>query len=362
VAAGDKAPLLARSVNVPDTEGLLLVKAEIELTRSVVVTGRVIDKQTGRGIASGIRFVPLPENTFFGKPGYDSYKHERLMSSTDRDGRFRLPVIPGPGVLMVQAQSGESLGGQYLNPYLLATFDEEGRKHVKLTKEGNSSVFTAADNSIEFLGNEHAVKWIDLAPDAGSVTVDFFLHRGKTAKLTIQDPDGRPLTGAIVAGVTAAWPITFALKTAECPVYALDPAKPRTLAVYHPGRNLGGRVVVRGDEAGPVVAKLQPAGTVTGRILDPDGQPLAGGTVVISYPSNSASELDRHLQQQRPPVQTDKDGRFKLEGVVPGLKFAVNNVRKGDTMLVPEPRTGLKEVASGATLELGDVRTKPWVQ
>src|ERR671936_872396 len=99
--------------------------------------------------------------------------------------------------------------------------------------------------------------------------------------------------------------------------------------MYHPGRNLGARVVVRGDETAPVVAKLQPAGMVTGRILDADGLPVARADVIISFPSDAASELDRYLQQQRPPVRTDDDGRFKFEGVVPGVKFAVNNVRKG---------------------------------
>jgi RNA polymerase sigma factor (sigma-70 family) len=360
VGPGKNSPLLARSVVVADTEGLQPVSADVTLVRGVVVTGRVIDEQTGRGVLSSVRFAPLPENKSFDKPGYDSYKHERLGTGTDPDGRFSLPVIPGPGVFIVQANSGEALDGQYLSPYLNATFDEEGRKHVKVRSDGYNQYFTGVGNSFESLDNEHAVKYLDLAEDAGTVTVDFHLRRGKTAKLTIQDPDGRPLAGAVVSGVTAHFPTTYLLKSANCPVYALNPEKPRTLAIYHPGRNLGGQVVVRGDETEPIVAKLGPAGTVTGRILDVDGQPVADGTVIISFPTHTASALDRYLQQQRPPIRTDPDGRFKVEGVVPGLKFAVNNVRKGNAVLVPKPRTGLKEVGSGATLELGEVRVEPF--
>jgi RNA polymerase sigma factor (sigma-70 family) len=350
-------PLLGRTLNVPDTEGLQPVSVDIALlARGVVVTGRVIDKSTGKGVLSSVRFAPLPENTIINKPGYDSYKHNRAGTATNKDGKFNLKIIPGPGVLIVQANSGESLNGQYLNPYMLATFDVEDRKHVKVVEDGRNGYFAGAGNSYESLGAEHAVKYLDLAEDAGPLTMDLYLHRAKTAKLAIRDVQGQPLSGAIVGGVTAAWPITFAVKSSECPVYALDPAKPRTLAIYHPGRNLGAAVVVRGDEVGPVIANLQPAGTVTGRALDADGQPICGGDVIVSFPSPAGSELDRYRQQQRPPICTDKDGRFKLDGVVPGLKFGLNNVRKGNTIYLPNPFPKPRELAAGESLDLGDIR------
>jgi len=349
--------LLSRSIEVPDSEGLQPVSAEITVTRGVVVTGRVIDEATGKGVLGSIRFAPLPENTFFGKPGYDSYKHERLGTATDQDGQFRLPIIPGAGVLMLQANRGETLEGQYVNPFMLATFSTEDRQHVKVVDDRRNPYFASAGGGVEILTNEQAVKYLNLAEDAGSVTLDLHLHRGKTAKLAIRDPEGQPLAGAIVSGVTAAWPITFAVKSAECAVYALDPAKPRTLAIYHPGRNFGAAVAVRGDEAQPVLANLQPAGTVTGRILDADGQPLAGADVLVSFPAYAGSELERYRQQQRSPVRTDKDGRFKLEGVVPGLKFAFNGVRKGAMLFIPAARPQLKEVTTGEMLDLGDIRT-----
>jgi RNA polymerase sigma factor (sigma-70 family) len=359
VMAGVNSKLLPRTLNVADTEGLLPIKAEIELARAgLFVTGRVIDKETGKGVQAGVRFVPLPENTHFGKPGFDAYKHDHTMMATDKDGRFKLAIIPGPGVLMAQAFGGEKLDGQEVNPYMQATFDEEDRKHVKVAGGSSDSYFTAAGNMIEVLNIQHAVKRIDLAENPGTATQDLHVHRGKTATLRVQDPDGKPLTGAVVGGVTATYPMVFTLKKAECTIYALDPAKPRALAIYHPGRNLGARVVVRGDETAQVVVELQPAGTATGRILDADGQPVAGADVMTGFPSNAASELDRFLQQQRQPARTDKDGRFTLVGVVPGVKFDINHVRKGNAMLIPKPRMSQKEVASGATLDLGDVRTE----
>jgi RNA polymerase sigma factor (sigma-70 family) len=145
-------PFLGRSIMVPDTDGLQPVTTEVTLVaRAVIVTGRVIDQATGNGVLSSLRFAPLPDNTMFKKPGYDSYKHNRAGTATDKDGKFNLKIIPGPGVLIVQANSGESLDGQYLNPYMLATFDAEDRKHVKVIEDGRNGYFAGADNSYESL-------------------------------------------------------------------------------------------------------------------------------------------------------------------------------------------------------------------
>jgi hypothetical protein len=226
--------------------------------------------------------------------------------------------------------------------------------------DANDRYFTAAGGSIEFLSNEQAVKRLDLAEGSGPVTLDLTVRRGRTAAVEVQDADGRPLSGAVVSGMTAAWPIAFRLSQAKCTLYALAPGKSRVVIFYHPGRKLGAWLEVSGDAAGPLTAKLVPTGAVTGRVLDADGQPIAGAEVNLSFASERpASELHRFLRQQQAPPRTDADGRFKLDGVVPGLKFALNNARKGDTYHVPKPRTGLKEVESGATLDLGDVRTEP---
>ena len=86
-------------------------------------------------------------------------------------------------------------------------------------------------------------------------------------------------------------------------------------------------------------------------------RPIAGADVGLSSANDIVSELYRRLEQQREPVRTDKDGHFRLEGVVPDLKFGLN-LRKGNAYLVGEPRIGQRQVASGQTLDLGDLRTK----
>jgi RNA polymerase sigma factor (sigma-70 family) len=351
---------LRAGARVEDREGLQPIQVDFTVARGVLVSGRILDRATGKGVAGGIRFVPLPANTFAGKPGYDSYKYERfLIHDVGADGRFRLAVMPGPGVLMVQAHGNEKAnGGQSLNPYKQAEFDAKDRESVKITENDDGAHFTAIDNSIEFLNIESAVKVLDLAADAGTATCDLFVERGATQTVKIEDADGKPLTGTLVAGVTASWPITFTIPDATCTVFALDPKKPRRVFFLHVERKLAGSLTLRGDEKEPPVVRLVPTGSVTGRILEHDGRPLAGVYVDLSLPDRAARELYRQWNQRRSPIRTDKDGHFRIEGMVPDMKFGLS-LRHDRSFLVGEPRIGLRQVKPGETLDLGEVRVKP---
>jgi RNA polymerase sigma factor (sigma-70 family) len=353
--------LLQRLVRVPDKAGVGPIHFDIELARGVVVNGRVLDRATGKGVKAGIRFVPLPDNSYFGKPGYDSYRYERLMNPTGEDGRFHLAILPGSGVLMAQVYGGvERIDGLELNPYKLAAFDEAGRKRVQVVddSDGDGGRFTAAGGALEFLGIENAVKVIDSTPNTGTVTCDLVLERGQTQSVNLCDANGKPLTGVVVSGLTASWPKTFSVRSASCKVLALDPDRPRQLVFLHVSRNLAGTLTVRGDEKEPLTARLVPTGTVIGRVLDQDGQPLSGAEVDLSFPGGIAGELYRHVNAGRAHLRTGADGRFRLDGVVPDLKFALS-IQKGRIFLRGEPRIGMKQVGPGQTLDVGEVRTKP---
>jgi hypothetical protein len=350
---------LATGARRDDEEGLRPFRIDFTVARGIVVSGRVIDRATGKGVRGGIRFVPLPSNKYAGKPGYDYYNYSRTMGDdTDADGRFKLAVPPGPGVLMAQAYGGEKAnGGQELCPYKQAEFDAKDRERVKLTENGEHRFFTTFYNSLEFLDSENAVKYLDLAPDAGTATCDLFVERGMTQTVRIEDLEGKPLMGTMVAGVTAMWPIVYPIKDSTCTIFALDPQKPRRLFFFHAERKLGGSLTVRGDEKEQPTVRLAPLGTVTGRLLDRDGQPIAGAFVDLNLPDGTARELYRQLAQYHPPIRTDKDGRFRLEGIVPDMQFTLN-IYRGRTYFGGEPPIGMRQVKPGQTLNLGDVKVK----
>jgi len=348
---------LRRSASAEATTGSAPVRIDVELAKGVVVRGRVIDRETGKGLHSGIRLAPLTENKHFGKPGFDGYRTDRTMEDTNPEGRFRVVTIPGKSLLMVQVYAREKVDGEQLSPYLLARPDPDYKDLFK--KDGDSWVFTSADGG-EFLSVENMVKVVHLKEDGAEVKLDLFVERGKTAQVLVQDPDGKPLAGVVASGMTAQWPTTFPLKASDRPVtvYALDPAHPRRLIFLHREKKLGGTVMVRGDEKEPVAIKLAPLGSVTGRFLEGEGEPLVGAAIGLNCPDRTAFELYRYIGTTAPSVKTDKEGRFTIPGVVPGMKFYLN-IRKDKTFYSGEPKIGLRQVEPAQTFDLGDWRLKP---
>jgi hypothetical protein len=355
-----KDPWLRWSTRLHDAEGLQLIKQDIELVRGIIVTGRILDRVTGKGVRGGLRYAPLPDNKYFGtKPGYDSYRSERLTTMSDADGRFRLAAIPGSGVLLVQAEGADArIDGVPVNPYRQAMVDSADRQRLAVSAKGGNRYFATAGNSYEFLDIMNACKVIDLAEGTDSYTCEVYLERGRTQTLSIQDPEGKPLDGAVVAGVTATWPIAVSLKGSSCTVYALESETPRELFVLHSDRKLAGSLKVRGDEDEPPAVKLRPTGSVTGRFLDLDARPITGARVDLNFPDSTVQELYRQMNQRQEPVLTDKDGRFRIDGVISDVKFGLAAFQ-GNTLLVGEPRVGQRQVESGKTLDLDDVRTRP---
>jgi RNA polymerase sigma factor (sigma-70 family) len=351
---GATSPWLRAGARVEDTDGLQPLQVDFALARGVLLTGRVLDKATGKGVRSGVRFAPLPDNKYFKQPGYDSYHYERLTTPTDAEGRFRLAVIPGTGVLLAQVYGS---GGRYRQ----ATIDLADRPRVPMRGDGGNRYFTAADNLLESLTIQHACKVLDLAADAGTVPCDLFVDRGLSLTVHLQGPDGQPLPEAVVDGLTSSWPGTFLPKQAACTVHTLDPEIPQPIVFYHPERQLAGTLTVRGDEKEPPAVRLARTGTVIGRVLDAGGEAVAGAEVGLWFSERSFRELFERLNQKREPVRTDPDGRFRLGGLVPDLKFGLS-IHQGRTLLVGEPRIGERMVGPGQTLDLGDVRTKPQQQ
>ena len=114
-----------------------------------------------------------------------------------------------------------------------------------------------------------------------------------------------------------------------------------------------GLATIRGDETEPVIVKLGPVGTLTGRLLDTDGNALTGATVSIYARGMIARELYRFATPTGKPVVTDKNGRFTLTGVVPGVLFSLQ-VQKGDDYFAGKPRLGQRQLKPGERLNLGD--------
>jgi RNA polymerase sigma factor (sigma-70 family) len=348
---------LNRTTQAPDTAGYAPVRLDIALAKGTTVSGRVVEKQTGKGVHAGIRFAPLPGNRFFGsKTGFDNYHFDRTTTATDKAGRFRLVTVPGKALVLAQVHEREKWNGERLCPYRRAVPDPDHKELFKYDPDIDSWLTTSVDNSLEFLNIENACKVIDIKEN-GETTVELFIDRGTTGRVTVQDLDGKPLAGTWIAGVTDHWPLTYKAPESTHTIFALDPSKPRMLALFHPDRKLAGTVTIRGDEKEPVVAKLGPLGTIKGRFLDADGNPSAGAEVSINARLEIPRELYRFAKPGR-PVITDNDGRFALDNVVPGITFFLQ-IQKGQKYFGGKPKIGMRLLSAGGTVDLGDRIIEP---
>ena len=131
------------------------------------------------------------------------------------------------------------------------------------------------------------------------------------------------------------------------------------MTITHAGRKLIGSVYLKGDETGPLTIRLQPYGTITGRIVDEDGRPRGG----LGIMNAGGSMPERPAEQGILPggnngggIRIGRDGRFRIEGLVPGLKYGAD-ASEGLNYLGELFRDLI--VTPGEVKELGDIKVIP---
>jgi len=353
-AGGKDRPYFDATRNVEAGLGEESVRIDFELERGLVMTGRLTEKGTGRPLRGRVFYAPLP-----GNPHHDEYVRLSKIGlkvsdweTVQPDGSFALLGVPGPAVLVPCVEGDSSF------PVI------DARK--ELNKRGVLSRPS---------GPCHGVVEIDpTEKDAKSRTFDIALVAGRTLAGSIVGPDGKPLTGVEAAGLYPDYTPTEKLGPAGFTLKGLQAGHKRVLIFLDLDRKLGKLQEVPGEEKGPLVVRLGPLVTMTGRLVDVDGQPLAGHKVAAfldlsdkDYENLPASELfpfGRLLGLGRGAwhgftarrVVTDREGRFRIDGLLPGVPYTV--VASLEKIGPGNPVTHRKDrvtVESGKARDLGDV-------
>jgi len=336
----DDRPYLAAIRAVGNPPGLEPVTVDMAMKRGIWVKGRVLDKATGRPVPAGFDYFCLADNPHAGElPLLERFPGDY----TDKDGSFQLVALPGRGLIAVRAVQ---------NKYLMAVGADQikGQRIDKLTFD--------TDPYHLYAGNFHTIVEVSPGPEDESITCNVVLEPGYTLKGTVVDPDGKPLSGAIqVAGLRPMgyWEKNL-LKEGTLTLWGLRPDKPRLLHVKHEGKRLVGWIVVHGDEKDPLRVRLEPWGTFTGRLVSPDGDPVTNASIRLGGRAVSDSSAGGSSVSTR----SDKNGMFRIEGLAPGLKYAMSVSREpGYTLEISGKNINDLMIKAGATRDLGDIQVKP---
>jgi len=318
------------------TVGTTPLTHDMALKRGVLVRGRLTDKATGRP-AIGTVSVRIAEDNPHPRefPGYDGGE---IFASIGHDGRFQIATIPGPSLLTAYSIPNRYLGWTGIE------------RIPNLERYGFPK---QADGTLAMEGY-HALVEINPTPGTATIRQDLQVDPGRAATVRIVDPEGRPLTGTAAKGLEELQiNIQQPLNASAIVVRALNLAKPRRLCVFHPGRHLAGSLLLRGDEGMPLTLQLRPTGSITGRLVDPDGRSLDKASLVNLHFPGPQLDPDRGMLPGLEPIPIiGEDGRFRLEGLVPDLKYSAQALREG---MKATPVFEDVVVGSGETRDLGDL-------
>jgi hypothetical protein len=168
--------------------------------------------------------------------------------------------------------------------------------------------------------------------------------------VTVFGPDGKPLAGSQVAGLSDMgygyiWEKTPPPEASTYTVLGLRPGKERTVRFLNAKSGLTGQLVLRGDESQPQTITLEPWGVLIGRVVDDEGQPC-----------NTGDELFG-VRLPYPGPKIPEDGRFRYAGLIPGKSYDIQLIGKDGKFgkFVVEN----VEIGPGEVKDLGDVMPRP---
>jgi RNA polymerase sigma factor (sigma-70 family) len=315
---------LQNTVKFQHTPGFEPMTIDIELTKGVTVVGKVTDKETGRPVANAmVEYFTVYPNPYVVKSIKGTDPHS--VAITGPDGSYALAALPGKGMIGVVARTKSDV---YAPAYVTL---EERKAFLKTPTAFRTYDLLWANGSGGGLGadglpnDHHAVVLIEPSEKDTELVRDITLESAQQRQGRVVGADGQALAGVVVEGLSSDGSRRETLQRAEFTVRGINLKAPRTLIFQHKDKQLGLYVKdLRDVKVEPLTIQLQPFGSMSGRLVDQDGQPVADKRVELEYRDAGGWK----------EVATDKDGRFRVDGMIPGRHYVIIRPDGGRSPLV----------------------------
>ncbi len=333
-------PYFAASLRVPDRPGVEAIPADLELVSGIRLQGRVVDQATQKPPqAAVVEYYPLHPNPHSARLTSGGYAASSTLLQAD--GSYSLVVLPGPGAVCAWASPRHSYAVARLDAEELANHCNDWLNQVNAERVHTAT--GARSTGVLCVNRYHALGLIRPEEGATSLALDLAVQPARPRSGKVVGPDGKPVVGVRVVGLTA-MPEEETLESATFALRGLNPSRSRELFFHHREKGLVKVLTVPGDEAGPLTVRLEPCGSVIGRLVDKSGKPKPGVVMYILHRTNG------WLQAK---TETDEEGRFRAD-LVPGEQYRLSLLAPHRLQIQGAGVVGV-EVVSGRSYDLGDL-------
>jgi RNA polymerase sigma factor (sigma-70 family) len=345
----DGQPYLTLKKEIEWSKGGVKHKLQMTLPRAVLVTGKVTEAGSGKALAGASvqYFVDRSHNRFYREDIITDWQGTVVSGA---DGVFKMPILPGPGHLLV---NGRTL--DYIH-------EEIGANVLYNGKPGGLRHYA------------HGIIKLDIPAKTKTKEVKAALRRGVTVKGRLLGPDGKPVARALmfcrlnVSGLSLFWRFPVAVRDGRFELHGCDPKQSYPVQFLDPKNKWGKVATLSGKQAGQTVTvRLERCGRARVRFVNDRSEPVARthshlemvitpGVHRYDFKASQKGELaadgdmitnlDRQNYWSGP--LSDANGRLTLPALIPGATYRL--------LLKLNPTVVIKDftVAAGKTIDLGD--------
>ncbi len=316
------------------TDDVPVVNGDFTITKGVMLSGRAIDATTGEPLRGFVDYSAVEGNEYLKEATTFLAATELFANQTDKDGNYRIPVLPGKGYVAFRVR-GDLYPVGVLSDAAAATKEPQ----LPYLPARPVLMMTTTYSSIDLIEPE---------PEETHVKLDFKLKRSPKVIVKVVDPTDRPLMGSSITENFIYPQLGFArgmnpvsLKGDTYRVKQFTQDGLTVLMARHKDKRLIGRLQIDNPRDCELTLKMQRAGRIRGRVVDDKGNPR-----VIRIDG-----YDRIFT-------TDDDGRFDLPLVLAGYPVTLRALHREQQQMLG---TILSEVtlSEGEELDVGDVTVKP---